>query len=82
MWYTKQLMFCPYPSSSLIEMLYSSYPPSSTLFMDLASGIGSLTAVRMPVEPLPEFETFDFSKGIPGVVVVNSQIDVYVSYLS
>jgi hypothetical protein len=27
MWYTKQLLFCPYSCSGLIEMLYSSGPP-------------------------------------------------------
>jgi hypothetical protein len=82
MWYTKQLLFCPYPCSGLVEMSNSLDPPSAPLLLDLSSSIGSLLVVRLPTEPLPEFETSAISKGISGVVTGNSQIDVYASYLS
>ena len=82
MWYTKQILFCSYPYSGLIEMLDSSYPPLSPLLLDLSSGVGSLPVVRLPVETLPELENYVVSKGILGVVEVNSQIDFYVAYLS
>jgi hypothetical protein len=82
MWYTKQLLFCPYSYSGSVEMLNSSDPPSTPLLLDLSSDIGSLLVVRLPTEPLPEFETSVVSKGISSVVAGNSQIDVYVAYLS
>ena len=82
MWYTGQLLYFPYPYSGLIEMLDSSDPPSATLLMGLSSSIGSLPFVMLPTEPLPEFETYVVSKGISGVVAVNSQMDVYASYFS
>jgi hypothetical protein len=63
-------------------MLNSSDPPSTPLLLDLSSSIGSLLVARLPVEPLPEFETFVVSKGISSVVAGNSQIGVYVAYLS
>jgi hypothetical protein len=47
--------------------------------MDLSSDIGSLPVVRLPAEPLLEFETYATSEGISGMVVVNSQRDIYVS---
>jgi hypothetical protein len=82
MWYTKQLLFCPYSYSGSVEMLNYSYPPSTPQFMDLSSDIGSLLVVRLLAEPLPKFEILFVSKGISGVVTRNSQIDFYVSYLS
>jgi hypothetical protein len=82
MWYTKHLIFFPYSYFGLIEMLDSSGPPSSPLLLDISSGIGSLLVVRMHVKPLPEFETSTVSKGILSLVVGNSQIGVYVAYLS
>jgi hypothetical protein len=63
-------------------MLDSSYHPSTPLLLDLSSCVGSLPVVRLPAEPRPEFETYVVSKGISGVVAVNSQMDVYASYLS
>jgi hypothetical protein len=62
-------------------MLDSSGPPSP-LLLDLSSSIGSLLVVRLLAEPLPEFETYAVSKVISSVVAGNSQIDVYVAYLS
>ena len=38
-----------------------------------------IPVVRLPAEPLPEFETCVASKGISDVVAVNSQRDVYVA---
>jgi hypothetical protein len=81
MWYTKQILFCPYPCSGSVEMSNYSDPPSTPLLLDLSSGIGSLLVVRLPTEPFPEFETYVVSKGISSVVAGNSQIDVYVTYL-
>jgi hypothetical protein len=52
-------------------MLSSSYPPSTSLWMDLSSDIGSLLVVGLPVEPLPVFEYFVVAKGISSVVAVN-----------
>jgi hypothetical protein len=63
-------------------MLNSLDPPSTPLLLDLASSIGSLLVVRLSAKPLPNFETFDVSKGISSVVARNSQIDVYVAYIS
>jgi hypothetical protein len=63
-------------------MLDYSNPPSSPLLLDISSGIGSLLVVGLCAEYLPKFETSIVSKGISGVIVVNSQIDVYVAYLS
>ena len=82
MWYTKQLIFCPYSFSCSVEMLNSSYPPSATLLLDMFSSIGSLPVVRMPAKPLPKFKTYVVSKGISSVVAGNSQIYVHVSYIS
>jgi hypothetical protein len=64
MWYTKQLIFCPYSCSGSVEMLNSLDPPSTPLLLDLSSDIGSLLVVTLLVEPLPKFETFVVSKGI------------------
>jgi hypothetical protein len=44
--------------------------------------IGSLQVVWLRVEPLLAFETIVASKGISGVVAVNSQRDVYDAYQS
>jgi hypothetical protein len=45
MWYTKRLLFCPYLCSGLVGMLSSSDPPSTPLWLDLSSDIGSLSVV-------------------------------------
>jgi hypothetical protein len=82
MWCTKQLIFFPYSYSGSVEMLNCSDPPSTHLLLDLSFGIGSLLVVKLPLEPLLEFETFVVSKGISSVVVGNSQIDVYDAYMS
>jgi hypothetical protein len=71
MWYTKQLLSCPYLCSGLAGMLSSSDPPSTPLWMDLSSDIGSLRVVGMPAEPLPESETSIVAWGISSVGVVN-----------
>jgi hypothetical protein len=71
MWYTKQLLFCPYLCSSLAEMLSSLDLPSSPLWLDLSSNIGSLPFVGLPVEPLHGFETFVVARGISSVVAMN-----------
>jgi hypothetical protein len=71
MWYTKQILFGPYPYSDLDEMLSSSDPPSTLLWMDLSSDIGSLPVVAFSAEPLPRFENFVVARGISSVVVVN-----------
>jgi hypothetical protein len=63
-------------------MLDSLDPLSNPLLLDSSSSIGSLPVVRFPEKLLPEFETFAISKGILGVVTVNSQVDVYAAYLS
>jgi hypothetical protein len=63
-------------------MLNSSDPPSAPLLLDMSSNIRSLLVVRLPVEPLPKFETSTVSKGISSVILGNSQIDVYAAYMS
>jgi hypothetical protein len=63
--------FCPYLCSSLVGMLSSLDLPSTPLWIDLSSDIGSLPVVGPPIEPLPVFETFVVAKGISSVVVVN-----------
>jgi hypothetical protein len=71
MWYTKRLIFCPYLCSGLARMLISSDPPSTPLWLDLSSDIGSLPVVGIPVKPLPLSETYVAAKGISSVVAVN-----------
>jgi hypothetical protein len=66
MLYTKRILFCPYPFSSLVEMLSSSYPPTP-LWLDQSSDIGSLPVVGIPAKPLPGFETYVFARGISSV---------------
>jgi hypothetical protein len=57
----------------------SSDPPLALLLLGLSYDTSSLPVVWLPIEPLPEFETFAASKGISYVVELNSQRDVYVS---
>jgi hypothetical protein len=71
MWYTKWLIFCSYPCSGLAKMLSSSYPPSTPLWLDLSSDIGSLPVVGLPAEPLLGSETSILARGISSVEVVN-----------
>jgi hypothetical protein len=71
MWYTKQILFGPYPYSGLDEILSSSDPPSAPLWMDLSFDIGSLPVVGFPAEPLPGFENSIVARGISSVVIVN-----------
>jgi hypothetical protein len=71
MQYTKQLLFCPYPYSGLVEMLSSSYPPSTPLWLDLSSNIGSLLVLGLLAKLLREFETFVVSNGNSSVVAWN-----------
>jgi hypothetical protein len=61
---TKQLLSSLSPYSGQDEMLGSSYPPSTPLFLDLSFDIGSLPVVRLPTEPLLEFRTFFVLMGI------------------
>jgi hypothetical protein len=77
--YTKHLLFSLYPYSSSVGMLGSSNPPSATLLLDLSVDIGSLSVVRLPAEPLPEFGIFVVLMGILDVVRVSSQINDYVA---
>ena len=82
MWYTKQILFCAYPCYGLVEMLSSSDPPLYPLWVDMSSDIGFLPFVRLHAEPFPEFGTSIVFISILNVVAVNSQIDVYVAYMS
>jgi hypothetical protein len=52
-------------------MLISSDPPSTPLWVDMYSDIGSLLVVWIPIEPLPMSETSVVAKGISSVVEVN-----------
>jgi hypothetical protein len=71
MWYTKQLLFCPYLCSVLAGMLSSSDPPLAPLWLDLSSDIDSLPIVGLPVDPLPMSETSSITTCISSVVEVN-----------
>jgi hypothetical protein len=71
MWYTKRLLFCPYPCFGLARKLSSSDPPSTPLWLDLSFDIGSFPVVGMLVEPLPVSETSVVTVDILSVVVVN-----------
>jgi hypothetical protein len=71
MWYTKWLIFCPYLCFGLAGMLSSSDPPSTLLWSDMSSDIGSLSVVGLLLEPLLVSETFVVIKGISSVVAVN-----------
>jgi hypothetical protein len=71
MWYTKWLIFCPYLCFGLARMLSSSHPPSTLLWSDLSSNIGSLLVVGFLLEPLLVSTTSVVIKGISSVVVVN-----------
>ena len=77
--YTKQLIFSLFPYSGLVEMLYSSNPPSTPLLLDLSFDISSLLVVRLLAEPLPEFGTSVVLRGISSVAIVSSQISAYVA---
>jgi hypothetical protein len=68
---TKCLLFRPYLCSGFAGMLSYSDPPSSPLWMDRSSNIGSLPVVGLSLEPLPGFETYVFAKGISSVVAMN-----------
>jgi hypothetical protein len=69
--YTKQLIFSLFPYSGLVEMLYSSNPPSTPLLLDLSVDTSSLPVAGMPTEPLPEFGTSVFLKDTSSVVIVS-----------
>jgi hypothetical protein len=71
MWYTKWLLFCPYLCSGLAEMLCFSNPPSTPLWLDLSSDIGSLPVKGLPAEPLPRSETSVVARDISSVGAVN-----------
>jgi hypothetical protein len=71
MWYTKQLLFCPYICYGLARMISSLDPPLAPLWMDFSFDIGSLPVVGLPVEPLPVFETSVVARGISSVVSMN-----------
>jgi hypothetical protein len=49
-------------------MLSSSNPPSSPLWMDMSSDIGTFPLVVLPTEPLPNFENFFASKDTSSVL--------------
>jgi hypothetical protein len=69
--YTKQILFCPYFCSGSDGTLTYLDLPSTPLWIDLYSDIGSLPVVGLPIEPLPVFETFVVAKGISSVVAMN-----------
>ena len=71
MWYTKLLLIYPYFCSGLAGTLSSSNPPLSLLWIDISSKIGSLLVGGLPIEPLPEFETYVVSRGISSVGAMN-----------
>jgi hypothetical protein len=71
MWYTKQLLVCPYFYFGLARMLSSSNPPLALQWLDLFADIGFLPIAGMPVEPLTIFKTFVVVMGISSVVAVN-----------
>ena len=71
MWYTKQLLICPYFCSSLAGMLGSSYTPSALRWLDSSSDIGFLLVEGIPTEPLPMYETSVVTLDILSVVIVN-----------
>jgi hypothetical protein len=71
MWYMKRLLFYPYLYSGLVGMIISLDPPSSPLWMDLSSNIGSLPVVGLLVEPFPMFKIFPVAMGISSVVALN-----------
>jgi hypothetical protein len=52
-------------------MLSSSNPPSTPLWPDLSSDIGSLPVIELCIEPWPVSKTSIFTTGISSVVAVN-----------
>jgi hypothetical protein len=66
MWYTKQLLVCPYFCSGLARTLSYSNPPSSLRWLYPFTNIGFLL-----VAGLPMFETYVVAMDILSVVVVN-----------
>ena len=71
MWYTKQLLFCPYFCSGLARMFSSLDPPSIPQWLDLSSDIGFLPVVGLPRDPLPASKTSVVAMDISSVVAVN-----------
>ena len=71
MWYTKQLLICPYFFSGLAGMLSSSNPPSTLRWLDSSSGIGFHPFPGLPIEPLPVSETSVVVVDISSVVILN-----------
>jgi hypothetical protein len=71
MWYTKQLLVCPYFCSGLVGMLISSNPPSSLRWLNPFSNISFLLVAGLHVEPLLLSETFVVAVDILSVVIVN-----------
>jgi hypothetical protein len=71
MWYTKQILICPYFCFGLAGMLIYSNPPLVLRWMDPSTDIGFLLVAGLLVEPLPVSETYVVTMCILSVVVVN-----------
>jgi hypothetical protein len=71
MWYTKQILVCPYFCYGLVGTLSSSNPPSTLRWLDMSADIGFLPVARLPTEPLPVSKTFVVVVDISSVVVMN-----------
>jgi hypothetical protein len=71
LWYTKQILVCPYFCSGLTGMLISSNPPSYRQWLDPSTDIGFPPVAGLLAEPLPVFETFVVVMGILSVVAVS-----------
>jgi hypothetical protein len=71
MWYTKRLLFCPYFFSGSNGTLSSLDLPSTPIWMDMCSDIGSLLVEGLLVKPLPASKTYVVTTDTSSVVVVN-----------
>jgi hypothetical protein len=78
--YTNQILFSLFPYYGLVEISYSSYPPSSPLLLDLSVDTSFLPVVGLLANPLLDFGTFVVSKDTSSVVTMSSEIDSYVAY--
>jgi hypothetical protein len=71
MWYTKQVLVCPYFCFALTGMLSSSYPPSTLRWLDISFDIGFPPVASLPTEPLHVSETYVFVVDISSAVIVS-----------
>jgi hypothetical protein len=82
MWYTKQLLVCPFFCSGLVGKLSSSNPPSTLRWLDLFADIDFIPVAGMLAESLPVSETSVVAVDISSVVVMNWQVGAHATYLS